>query len=83
MTHVDAVIRKEAEGMLIVDRFEEEYVVLEQEDKTTIDVERSKFPADIQAGDVVYLEDGRYLIDAEATIERAQKIQVMMDDLWE
>ena len=80
---MDAVIRKEAEGMLIVDRFEEEYVVLEQEDKTTIDVERSKFPADIQAGDVVYLEDGRYLIDAEATIERAQKIQVMMDDLWE
>ena len=83
MTHVDAVIRKEAEGMLIVDRFEEEYVVLEQEDKTTLDVERSKFPADIQAGDVVYLEGGRYLIDTEATIERAKKIQVMMDELWE
>lgn len=69
--------------MYIVDRIEEEYVVLEQEDKTTKDEELKKFPAGIQAGDVVYLKNGHYLIDEEATKERTEKIKILMDELWE
>lgn len=69
--------------MYIVDRIEENYVVLEAEDKTMQDVESFMFPEGIKAGDVVRLIHGQYVIDEEATKERANQIKTLMNSLWE
>ncbi len=69
--------------MYIVDRIEGAYVVCEKEDKVFVDIEKALFPADIKAGDVVYEENGRYLIDIEQTKKRSEAIRKLMDSLWE
>ena len=69
--------------MYIVDRIEGAYVVCEKEDKTFVDIEKAMFPIDVKAGDVVYEENGRYLIDTEQTEKRSETIRKLMDSLWE
>lgn len=69
--------------MYIVDRIIEQWVVCEREDKSTVELPIEMFPSNIQAGDVVYLKDGRYYIDEDTTKERTNRIKELMDDLWE
>ena len=69
--------------MYIVDRIEGEYVVCEREDKSLVDLEKALFPAEVKAGDVVRMEDGRYHICIEETKKRADRIKALMNSLWE
>ncbi|MDO5291155.1 MAG: DUF3006 domain-containing protein [bacterium] len=67
----------------IVDRFEEGYVVCEDEKKQMHDFKRDEFSDQIKAGDVVILTENGFIVDQEETARRAQKIKSLMDSLWE
>lgn len=67
----------------IVDRFEEEVAVCENENKQMIDIVRSLLPTNCKVGDVIEEVNGVWQVNQEETIEREQRIQELMDDLWE
>lgn len=67
----------------IIDRFEEEIAVCEDEKKQMIDIARNLLPNDCKAGDVIEEINGEWQINQEATSQREATIQELMDDLWE
>ncbi|NLK51571.1 MAG: DUF3006 domain-containing protein [Syntrophomonadaceae bacterium] len=64
--------------MLIIDRFEEEWVVIEQGRKT-FNLPRSLLPSEAQEGDVLKLQ---IIIDRAATKKRKQVIQELTEELF-
>jgi len=60
---------------LIVDRFEGDFAVCENENKEMINVCRSELPADVKEGDVLLKMNDKYVIDTAATEERKKKYQ--------
>ena len=66
----------------IVDRFEEEYAVLEKETLETVDVLRTELP-DAKEGDVLIYENGVYTVDCEETQKRKEFIQEKLRKLFE
>lgn len=68
---------------VVIDRFEGDYAVCEKEDRTMMNIERHRLPENAGEGDVLLIEGERILLDAEETASRKQKIQSMMDSLWE
>ncbi|WP_010300723.1 DUF3006 domain-containing protein [Kurthia senegalensis] len=68
----------------IVDRFENDYVVLELEDGHTIDIHKSKCPLLVKVGDTVQLSDeGHITPDQAATTSRKKEIDDLANDLFE
>ena len=53
----------------IIDRFEEDFAVLEKEDGGTVDVKITLLP-DVKEGDVIVEKNGVYFVDENATAER-------------
>lgn len=66
--------------MIIVDRFEEDFAVLET-DSGMIDVERIRLADDIREGDVVYETENGYIKDNIATQQRREKIIALKNRL--
>ena len=66
----------------IVDRFEEEYLVLEKETGETIDIPKEEIP-DAQKGDVVIFKNGKYTVDREETVARKKIIAEKLRKLFE
>lgn len=62
---------------IIIDRFEEDFAVVEVGEKY-IDVAREILPPEAREGDIISIE-----IDAEATNQRRKFIHDEYDDLWE
>lgn len=69
--------------LLIIDRFEGGFAVCEQEDATMVDVDVKLLPEGTKEGDVLRVENGVYTIDADATLERTNRIRQLMGELWE
>ena len=67
---------------VIIDRFEGHFAVCEKEDKTMIDIERSKIPAEAKEGDALLVEDNKIIIDEEETKKREERIKDLTKDLW-
>ena len=67
-----------------VDRFEENYVVLENR-KTNgfINVNKNELPEDIDEGDILDRINGKYIIDRAKTEEVSNRISDKMNNLWE
>ena len=67
-----------------VDRFEENYVVLENR-KTNgfINVNKNELPEDIDEGDILDRINGKYIIDRNKTEEVSNRISDKMNNLWE
>ena len=59
--------------MLIIDRFEENIAILEG-DGEFIEVEKALLPVNAKEGDVVELQDGRYVVDTEKTAQRRSNV---------
>lgn len=57
--------------MIIIDRFEGEFAVLET-DSGTENISRSIIPDNASEGDVLRFESGAYFIDSAATEERRE-----------
>ena len=66
----------------IVDRFQEDFVVLERETGGCIDIKRELLPH-VQRGDVLTEENGVFRIDEQETLERKTRIYEKMNKLFE
>lgn len=64
--------------MFIIDRFEGDWAVIEYE-KRTFNIPKTLLPKDAQEGDVLTIEIS---LNNEATEERKNRIQGLMDDLF-
>lgn len=68
--------------MLIVDRFEGEFAVVENiDDDTTMSIPIKMIDEGVSEGDVVCLVDGIYRADAEQTKKRRAEMLALMKDL--
>lgn len=68
---------------LIIDRFEEEYAVCEDENKKILNINKSKIPKQAKEGDIIIYRDGKYILDKEKTLNRKKYIEELTKDLWE
>ena len=68
--------------MLIIDRFEGKYAVIES-GKTTFDILKKRLPSDAKVGDVIVaIDENQFNIDEKATEERKKNIERIALDLW-
>ncbi|WP_246062112.1 DUF3006 domain-containing protein [Paenibacillus oralis] len=67
----------------IVDRFENEFVVIEFEGSHTKDIPRVMVSPEVAHGDVVELHDGIWQPNRVETEKRRQKIKELEDELFE
>jgi len=68
---------------VIIDRFEGDYAVCEKPDRTMVNIQKDRLPADVSEGDVLIIEGENIEIDAGETVERKKRINKLMDELWE
>ena len=66
-----------------VDRFEGDFAICEKDDRTMIQIEKSRLPDTVREGDIIVVEDEGIYLDAAATKERKSRIEGLMKDLWE
>ncbi|WP_315078235.1 DUF3006 domain-containing protein [uncultured Clostridium sp.] len=66
----------------IVDRIEENHVILESFNGDMLDIMRSKTKGDIKNGDVLIKNGDIFIIDVEETLKRKQAINNMMKNMW-
>lgn len=64
-----------------LDRFEEEWAVLVDDEENSVTVERERLPTAARPGDLFRLEDGCYRWDEEETRARRQKITALEQKL--
>jgi hypothetical protein len=67
--------------MGIIDRFEEEFAVVELENKKLINIEKNKIPIEAMVGDVLNI-DNYITIDLEETEKRKKYIKKLTEDIW-
>ncbi|MEA4960434.1 hypothetical protein SDC9_174320 [bioreactor metagenome] len=67
---------------IIIDRFEGDYAVCEDENKEIVSIERARMPAEAKEGDVLVIHEGEICLDIDETIKRKEHIRRLMDDLW-
>jgi hypothetical protein len=65
-----------------IDRFEGEFAVCEQEDRTMINILKENIPPEAKEGDILIIEEDSISIDITGTAERKKRINRLMDDLW-
>lgn len=66
----------------VIDRFEGDYAVCEDENKEIINIERTKIPSEAKEGDVLVQIENGICLDIDETNRRKENIQRLMDDLW-
>ena len=64
--------------MLIVDRFEDEYVVCEDENKKMINIKKNQIEGCVKEGDIISNIKGKYIIDKKETINRKKHIDILI-----
>lgn len=69
---------------LIIDRFEGNYAVCEQEDKSFVNIPKYKLPLDCKEGDCLFRDaDGMYRKDNDNTKSREKRIYDKINRLFE
>ena len=69
--------------MLIVDRFEDEYAVCEDENKKMINIKISEIEGCVKEGDIISKVRGKYIVDENKSLNRKKYIEKLTKDLWE
>jgi hypothetical protein len=59
----------------VIDRYEGEYAILEDKYGRTYDVPFEKLPAGTLEGDILNENQGRYVVDDEATAKKREKLR--------
>lgn len=67
----------------IIDRFEGNIAVLELENETMLDMERSRLPQNANEGDCLIIDGNSITIDNEETKRRKACIEELMNELFE
>ena len=65
----------------VVDRFEESFAVLQDDNGNNRNVPRSLLPSDARQGDVFTCEDGRYRPAPAETVRRREEIRRLQEKL--
>lgn len=68
---------------VIVDRFEGDYAVCEQPNREIIDIPKEKLPKGVKEGDVLTIFGDQVTINTAERKVREERINNLMDDLWE
>ncbi|HBV86168.1 DUF3006 domain-containing protein [Desulfosporosinus sp.] len=66
--------------MFIIDRFENEWAIVETQNRTNFNLPRSVLPADLKEGDVI---DIQVSINTEATKQRSKKVKSLLDNFFD
>ncbi|MGG7165759.1 DUF3006 domain-containing protein [Clostridium ihumii] len=66
----------------IIDRFEENFVVCEDENGIMKNIEKSLLPKDVKEGDVILKDNNIFYIDYEETKKLREEINQMTKNLW-
>ncbi len=66
----------------IIDRFEGEFAVLEDEKGNFTEIKKSLLPSNAKESDCVVLKDGKYTINKETTAKLKEEIDDLMNDLF-
>ncbi|NMA79037.1 MAG: DUF3006 domain-containing protein [Clostridiales bacterium] len=69
--------------MLIIDRFEGDFAIIETDEDTFMQIPRKELPQNAREGDIIVKANDEYIIDHESTKKRRQKIIDMQNSLWE
>ncbi|PRR80326.1 hypothetical protein CLLI_03520 [Clostridium liquoris] len=67
----------------IIDRIEENYAVVELENRVMINIEKKKIPFSVKEGDVIIINNDNITIDKEETKKLKKEIEELTKDLWE
>jgi hypothetical protein len=65
----------------IIDRFEGDKAILEDEELKLIDIDIAKLPRGVRESDVLIERDGVYIIDIKQTAERKKLAEDMLRDI--
>lgn len=66
-----------------IDRFEEDFVILEDKNGDLKEVEKEKIPKECSEGDILKCINGKYRVDKEETERVANEIHEKYKKLWE
>lgn len=69
--------------MLVIDRFEGEFAVCEDESGSMVNIPISRVPGGAKEGSVLTEKDGMFLLDTAATELRRKEISRLQNSLWE
>ena len=68
---------------LVIDRFENNYALCEDEERRMFAIERQELPAEAKEGDVLRISDeGEIKVDAQETAQRRDKNRKKQDKLF-
>lgn len=67
--------------MLIIERFEENTAVIEEDEKH-FELDRKLLPENAREGDVLVRTDEGFIIDQQQTKQRREKIIKLQNSLW-
>ncbi len=67
---------------MIIERIEEDIVIIELEDGKHIEVSKNNFPENIKEGDFVFESEDVYFIDVGKTVNLREKITELQNSLW-
>ena len=68
---------------LIIDRFEGDFAVCEDENKKTINIKKKNLPKEAKEGRIVLIKENKYFIDYDKTKNRQKYIENLTNNLWE
>lgn len=63
---------------IVIDRFEEEFIVVELENKQMINIPKAIIPTNAKEGDVISIE-----VDEDESKKLKENIKSLMTELWE
>lgn len=66
----------------VIDRFEGEIAVLEDENGNLSEIKKSLLPQNAKESDCLILKDGKYTVSKEKTESLKQEIDDLMEDLF-
>jgi hypothetical protein len=67
---------------LIIDRFEGNFALCEDEQGNMINIERHKVPMEAVEGDILVIKENNIVIDLQETENRKQQIKELMTELF-
>ena len=71
------------ENEYVVDRIENNYIVLEDKDLNFINIKKEEVLEDVREGDILIKVNNKYIIDYNKTKNRKDHINKKIKNLWE
>ena len=66
----------------VIDRFEDNFAVCEDESQNFVDIEKAKLPKDAREGDIIIVNGDMITVDKESTKARKKEVQDLFDSLF-